>query len=51
MKKCTRRIYKFLKMYGFSATKALEICIDARRGDRHAILIVRHVFALRGDFR
>ena len=51
MKRYVGRIYKMLVQYGFSAAKALEICVDARRGDPYAVSIVRHIFALRADFR
>jgi hypothetical protein len=31
------RTYRALTTYGFSAMKALEIVVDARRGNRHAL--------------
>lgn len=35
------RVYSLLKRAGFSAGKAIEIIIDARRGDPHALLFVK----------
>lgn len=35
------RTYSLLKRLGFSPAKALEIIIDAKRGDAHAILFVK----------
>lgn len=32
--------YEALKAYGFSPAKAAEIVLDAKRGDRHAIIVV-----------
>lgn len=32
------RTYRALTTFGFSAMKALEIVVDARRGNKHAIV-------------
>lgn len=39
-----KRAYEALKAYGFSAFKALEITLDASRGDPFALNIVRLAF-------
>lgn len=51
MKKYTGHVYKMLVRYGFSGFKALEICVDARRGDPYAMSLVRYIFSMREDFR
>ena len=43
MKQRTEQTYRALIAYGFSAYKALEIVIDAQRGDRHALMVVEVV--------
>lgn len=35
------RIYKLLKRTGFSPAKAVEMLLDARRGDKHALDFIR----------
>lgn len=35
------RVYRLLKRQGFSPAKALEIIIDAKRRDAHALLFVK----------
>jgi hypothetical protein len=35
------RIYAALKAFGFSAFKAAEIMLDAERGDKYALSVVR----------
>jgi hypothetical protein len=41
--RCYNRIYARLRDFGHTPTKALEILIDARRGDRHALQWIRLV--------
>ena len=38
-----RRVYKMLIAYGHDATKALEIVLDARRKDKHALCWIRTI--------
>lgn len=41
-----RRVYAMLVAYGHTAAKALEIVIDASRGDKFALLWIRMVHSL-----
>lgn len=34
------RIYRALKRYGFSAAKAVQILLDAKRRDDHALITI-----------
>jgi hypothetical protein len=36
-----RRTYAMLKRAGFSPAKALEVVIDAKRGDRYALAFIQ----------
>lgn len=42
-----RRVYEMLKRAGHSPAKAIEILVDARRGNRHAVDWVRAIFRIR----
>lgn len=46
MKQKHRRTYRALTAYGFSAAKALEIVIDAQRGDKFALLMCKTVLKI-----
>jgi hypothetical protein len=41
MKQRHHRTYRALIIFGFSAFKALEIIIDAQRGNRHALMVAK----------
>lgn len=46
-----KRAYRELKTFGFSAARAIEILIAARRKDKLAIIVLRLAFASRKPVR
>lgn len=41
------RLYRLLKRQGHTAAKAIEILVDAKRGNDHALAWVRTIFKMR----